>query len=78
MMFTAEDAAKALARAEIDISDERYGIDDLRDGMNVELEHGTIFPDLDVTGAAVTSIAIAIHLRRLHGSGERAVAFATA
>ena len=28
--------------------------------------------------AAVTSIAIAIHLRRLHGSGQRAVAFAGA
>jgi len=28
--------------------------------------------------AAVTSIAIAIHLRRLHGSGERAVDFANA
>jgi hypothetical protein len=28
--------------------------------------------------AAVISIAIAVYLRRLHGSGERAVAFATA
>jgi hypothetical protein len=28
--------------------------------------------------AAVNSIAIAIHLRRLHGSGERAVDFANA
>jgi hypothetical protein len=28
--------------------------------------------------AAVTSIAIAVHLRRLHGSGQRAVAFAGA
>lgn len=64
-MFTAEDAAKALARAEIDISDERYSIDDLRDGMNVELEHGTRFPDLDVTGddPVVTAKIALAHLR---------------
>jgi len=34
-MFTADDAALALASADIDISDERYGLDDVRDGMNV-------------------------------------------
>ena len=64
-MFTDEDAAKALARAEIDISDERYSIDDLRDGMNVELEHGTRFPDLDVTGddPVVTAKIALAHLR---------------
>ena len=49
-MFTTDDAAEALAGADIDISDERYGLDDVRDGMNVELEHGTRYPDLDVTG----------------------------
>jgi hypothetical protein len=65
MMFTAEDAAKARASAEIDLSNERYGIDDLRDGMNVELEHGTRFPDLDVTGddPVVTAKIALAHLR---------------
>ena len=64
-MFTADDAAAALSGAEIDISDERYGIDDVRDGMNVELEHGRRYPDLDVTGddpVLTAKIALA-HLR---------------
>ena len=64
-MFTTDDAAEAVARADIDISDERYGLDDVRDGMNVELEHGTRYPDLDVTGDdPVVSAKIALaHLR---------------
>ncbi len=64
-MFTTEDAAAALAEAGIDISGERYGLEDVRDGMNVELEHGTRFPDLDVSGddpVATAKIALA-HLR---------------
>ena len=64
-MFTTEDAAAALATTGIDISAEQYGLADLRDGMNVELEHGTRFPDLDVTGDdPVTTAKIALaHLR---------------
>jgi len=64
-MFTADDAALALASADVDISDERYGLDDVRDGMNVELEHGKRYPDLDVTGddpVMTAKIALA-HLR---------------
>jgi len=64
-MFTADDAALALVGADVDISDERYGLEDVRDGMNVELEHGTRYPDLDVTGDdPVTTAKIALaHLR---------------
>jgi Protein of unknown function (DUF5661) len=64
-MFTADDAALALIGADVDISDERYGLEDVRDGMNVELEHGTRYPDLDVTGDdPVTTAKIALaHLR---------------
>ena len=64
-MFTADDAALALLGADVDISDERYGLEDVRDGMNVELEHGTRYPDLDVTGDdPVTTAKIALaHLR---------------
>lgn len=64
-MFTTEDAAAALAAAGVDISDERYGLEDVRDGMNVELEHGTRFPDLDVSGDdPVITVKIALaHLR---------------
>jgi len=64
-MFTTEDAAAALAESGIEISGERYGLEDVRDGMNVELEHGTRFPDLDVSGDdPVTTMKIALaHLR---------------
>lgn len=64
-MFTNEDARAALAAAGIDISSERYGLEDVRDGMNVELEHGVRFPDLNVTGDdPVTTVKIALaHLR---------------
>ena len=65
VMFTTYDAAAALAAVDIDISNERYGLEDLRAGMNVELEHGTKFPDLDVTGDdPVVTLKIALaHLR---------------
>ena len=64
-MFTTNDAAEAVASARIDISDERYSLDDVRDGMNVELEHGTRYSDLDVTGddPVVTAKIALAHLR---------------
>jgi Protein of unknown function (DUF5661) len=64
-MFKADDAALALASADVDISDERYCLDDVRDGMNVELEHGTRYPDLDVTGddPVITAKIALAHLR---------------
>jgi hypothetical protein len=64
-MFTTEDAAKALKAAGIDISGEQYGLEDVCTGMNVELEHGTRFPDLDVSGDdPVVTLKIALaHLR---------------
>lgn len=64
-MFTALDATKALERANIDISSERYTIEDVAVGMNVEAEHGTRFPDLDVTGddPVITAKIALAHLR---------------
>ena len=64
-MFTSDDAAQALELAGIDISDERYTISDVVTGMNVESEHGTRFPDLDVTGddPVVTAKIALAHLR---------------
>jgi len=72
-MFTIEDVASALAAAGIDISGERYGLEQLRDGMNVELEHGTRFPDLDVTGddPVVTAKIALAHLREFPDYYER-------
>lgn len=72
-MFTREDAQAALAVAGIDISKEEYDLDDVRDGMNVELEHGTRFPDLNVTGDdPVVTVKIALaHLREFPDYYER-------
>jgi hypothetical protein len=72
-MFTTEDAAAALAAAGIEISGERYGLEDVLVGMNVELEHGTRFPDLDVSGDdPVTTLKIALaHLREFPDYYER-------
>ncbi|MGD2060667.1 MAG: hypothetical protein PVF87_07375 [Acidimicrobiia bacterium] len=64
-MFSIEDAAAALAAAKIDISGERFALEDVRMGMEVEMEHGTRFPDLDVTGddPVVTAKIALAHLR---------------
>lgn len=72
-MFTTEEAAAALTAAGIDISAERYVLEDVRDGMNVELEHGTRFPDLDVSGDdPVITLKIALaHLREFPDYYER-------
>lgn len=72
-MFTTEDAAAALAAAGIDISGERYGLEAIRDGMNVELEHGSRYPDLDVSGDdPVVTLKIALaHLREFPDYYER-------
>ncbi|HEU4319711.1 MAG TPA: DUF5661 family protein [Acidimicrobiia bacterium] len=72
-MFTTLEADAALKTAGIDISRERYGLEAVRDGMNVELEHGTRFPDLDVTGDdPVVTLKIALaHLREFPDYYER-------
>jgi hypothetical protein len=64
-MFTRIDAARALDVAGIDISNERYTIEDVATGMNVEAEHGTRFPDLDVTmdDPVITAQIALAHLR---------------
>jgi Protein of unknown function (DUF5661) len=64
-MFDTDEAIDALVAAGIDIEGEQYGIEDVVAGMNVELEHGTRFPDLDVTGNdPVVTVKIALaHLR---------------
>ena len=72
-MFTSNDAAKALDLAGIDISNERYTIEDVATGMNVEAEHGTMFPDLDVTGddPVITAKIALAHLREFPDYYER-------
>ena len=72
-MFTTEQAAEALSAAGIDISGEEYGLEEVRQGMDVELEHGTRFPDLDVTSNdPVITVKIALaHLREFPDYYER-------
>jgi hypothetical protein len=64
-MFTLEDAAKAIGSVGVDISKERFLLEDVRRGMDVELEHGSRIPDLDVTGndPVVTAKIALAHLR---------------
>jgi hypothetical protein len=72
-VFTSNDASEALELAGIDISGERYTIADVATGMNVESEHGTRFPDLDVTGddPVVTAKIALAHLREFPDYYER-------
>jgi hypothetical protein len=64
-MFKLEDAAKAVTEIGVEISDELFDFDDVLAGMDVELEHGTRYADLNVTGddpVLTAKIALA-HLR---------------
>jgi hypothetical protein len=72
-VFTNDDAARALDSAGIDISNEEYTIEDVAVGMNVEAEHGTRFPDLDVTGddPVITAKIALAHLREFPDYYER-------
>ena len=72
-MFTTADAESALTAIGLDISSERYGVEDVRKGMDVEMEHGTRFPDLDVTGddPVITAKIALAHLREFPDYYER-------
>lgn len=72
-MFTIEDTSNALMAAGIDISEEKFGLEQVRAGMNVELEHGTRFQDLDVTGddPVITAKIALAHLREFPDYYER-------
>jgi hypothetical protein len=64
-MFTKSDVEMAIAVIGLDMSEEQFQVEDLARGMEVELEHGTRFPELDVTGddpVLTAKIAVA-HLR---------------
>lgn len=72
-MFTTEDAVNALTTIGLDISSERFGVEQVRKGMDVELEHGKRFPDLDVTGndPVITAKIALAHLREFPDYYER-------
>ena len=73
LMFTTADAVSALNVIGVDISEERFGVEQVRKGMDVELEHGTRFPDLDVTGddPLITAKIALAHLREFPDYYER-------
>ncbi len=48
-VFTAEDARQVGERIGIDWATSRFDVEQLRMGMDVELEHGTHDPDTNVT-----------------------------
>jgi len=72
-MFTTADAESALTVIGVDISSERFGVEEVRKGMDVEMEHGTRFPDLDVTGddPVITAKIALAHLREFPDYYER-------
>ena len=72
-VFTSSDAVRALDLAGIDISNEKYTTEDVAKGMNVETEHGTRFPDLNVTGddPVITAKIALAHLREFPDYYER-------
>lgn len=47
--FTLEEAKKIAQKLNIDFSKEKFTLNDFFQGMNVELEHGTRFPNTNVT-----------------------------
>lgn len=73
MRFTDVDARDALREIGIDPEREGITLHAVVAGMNVELEHGSRFPDLDVTGDdPVVSAKIALaHLREMPDYYER-------
>lgn len=73
MTFTEHDARRALEEIDVDLDEEGITLEAVVTGMNVELEHGSRFADLDVTGDdAVTSAKIALaHLREFADYYER-------
>lgn len=72
-MFTIDDAKAVVILTGIDLEADGVTLQQLTKGMNVELEHGTRFPDLDITGDdPVISAKIALaHLRELPDYYER-------
>lgn len=49
MRFSNSDANYAIKKLKINPKYIKFPIDQLRDGMNIELEHGIIHPELNVT-----------------------------
>ena len=72
-MYTTQDAQAALERIGIDLEAEGLTLTAVTAGKNVELEHGSRFPDLDVTGNdPIVSAKIALaHLREIPDYYER-------
>jgi hypothetical protein len=74
-MFTTDDARTALERLGLDLESEKITLEALVAGMNVELEHGSRFPDLNVSDDdPIISAKIALaHLREYPDYYERLV-----
>jgi hypothetical protein len=74
-MFTTDDARMALERLGFDLESEKITLEALVAGMNVELEHGSRFPDLNVSDDdPIISAKIALaHLREYPDYYERLV-----
>lgn len=66
-VFTTEEAANVAQRLAIDWATSPFDLEQLRMGLDVELEHGTRDPETDVTGddPDITGKIALAHLREL-------------
>jgi hypothetical protein len=72
-MFNIDIAKECAEKLKVDWNKVKYTPESLLKGMNVELEHGTRHPDLDLTGddpLKTAKVALA-HLRELPDYYER-------
>ncbi|MGZ3471377.1 MAG: DUF5661 family protein [Isosphaeraceae bacterium] len=65
--FGSEEAAKVAERLGIDFDVESFDLEQFRMGMDVELEHGLVSPETNVTDddAAMTGKIALAHLREI-------------
>ena len=65
--FTTDDAREIATLLGVHIAEEKFGLQDFRAGLNVELEHGRRNPETDVThdDPLVTGKIALAHLREM-------------
>lgn len=71
--FTMDDAIKIAKELKIDFTKEKFTVEEFKEGLNVELEHGSKFKKTDVTGndPIITGKIALAHLNEIPDYYER-------